>query len=276
VPNVSEGRDQAVIDRVATGFGAGLVNVHADPDHHRSVFTLVGESGSLAHAVLAGAREAVGRIDITRQEGVHPRIGAVDVAPIVYVDRDDRGAACAEALVLGEELGTELELPVLMYGGLAQGRTRAELRLGGPTVLARRLAEGELVPDFGPGQFHPTAGAVLVAARPPLVAFNLELAAPATLEQARAVAGAIREGGPDGLPGVCALGLWLAHRGRAQVSMNIEDHTRVPLHLAVDAVRRHAPVAEAELIGLAPRAALEEFPGDVPLRNRATIEEALG
>lgn len=276
VPNVSEGRDRAVIDGIAEAFGAGVLDLHSDPDHHRSVFTLVGEPGSLAPAVLAGAREAVARIDITRQRGMHPRVGAIDVAPIVYLDEADRGAACAEALVLGDLLGEELELPVLLYGELARGRTRAALRLGGPTVLARRLAEGELVPDFGPAQFHPTAGAVLVAARPPLVAFNVELAEPATLEQAQTVAGAIREGGPDGLPGVRALGLWLEHRGRAQVSMNIEDHGRVPLRAAVEAVRRHAPVAEAELVGLAPRAALVGFPADVGLRNRATIEDALG
>jgi len=276
VPNVSEGRDQEAIDVVAGAFGSGVINVHSDPDHHRSVFTLVGKPGLLAQAVLAGAREAVARVDITRQQGVHPRVGALDVAPIVYLSPEDRGAACAEALVLGDLLGEELGLPVLLYGELARGRTRAELRLGGPTVLARRLAEGELVPDFGPAQFHATAGAVLVAARPPLLAFNLELAEPATLEQAQSVASAIREGGPDGLPGVRALGLWLEHRGRAQVSMNIEDHIRVPLRAAVDAVRRHAPVAEAELVGLAPRAALDGFPEELPLRNRATIEDALG
>jgi len=275
VPNVSEGRDQAVIEAVAGAFGTGVVNLHSDPDHHRTVFTLVGEPGSLAAATLAGAREAVARIDITGQRGIHPCVGALDVAPIVYLTPGDRGAAGAEALVLGDRLGAELELPVLLYGELARGRTRSELRLGGPTVLARRLAEGELVPDFGPARYHPTAGAVLVAARPPLVAFNVELAEPATLERAKAVAAAIRETGPDGLPGVRALGLWLEHGGRAQVSLNIEDHTRVPLRAAVEAIRRHAPVAEAELVGLAPRAALDGFPDDVPLRNRATIEEAL-
>jgi glutamate formiminotransferase/glutamate formiminotransferase/formiminotetrahydrofolate cyclodeaminase len=275
VPNVSEGRDQQLIDRIAEAFDARRLDVHSDPDHHRSVFTLAGEPGALAEAVVAGARVATAEIDITRQEGAHPRIGAIDVAPIVYARAKDRGAACAEALVLGDRLGEELGLPVLVYGELAQGRTRHELRAGGPTVLARRIASRELVPDFGPPQFHPMAGAVLVAARPPLVAFNVELAPPATLDTARAVAGAIRETGPQGLPGVRAIGVWLEHRGVAQVSMNIEDHDRAPLAEVIAAIQRHAPVAEAELVGLAPQAALEEFPEDVPLRNRATIEDAL-
>ncbi|HUZ29294.1 MAG TPA: hypothetical protein VMU90_08645 [Solirubrobacteraceae bacterium] len=275
VPNVSEGRDQQLIDRIAEAFDARRLNVHSDPDHHRSVFTLAGEPGALAEAVVAGARVATAEIDITRQGGEHPRIGAIDVAPIVYTRAEDRGAACAEALVLGDRLGEELGLPVLLYGELAQGRTRQQLRAGGPTMLARRIASRELAPDFGPPQLHPTAGAVLVAARPPLVAFNVELAPPATLETARAVAGAIRETGPQGLPAVRAIGVWLEHRGVAQVSMNIEDHDRAPLAEVIAAIQRHAPVAEAELVGLAPQAALEEFPEDVPLRNRATIEDAL-
>ena len=275
VPNVSEGRDRNLIERMAEAFDARLLDVHSDPDHHRSAFTLAGEPGGLAQFVLAGAAVATAEIDIMHQQGVHPRIGAIDVAPIVYLRQADRGAACAEALLLGDLLGEELKLAVFLYGELAQGRTRAELRRGGPDTLARRMRAGELQADFGPGQPHPSAGAVLVTARPPLVAFNVELAPPATRETARAVAGAIREGGPEGLPQVRALGVWLEHRGVAQVSMNVEDHTRVRLAEVVSAIRRHAPLAEAELVGLAPQAALEDFPDDVPLRNRATIEEAL-
>ena len=164
---------------------------------------------SLAQAVLSGAAEAIRRVDLAAHEGIHPRVGAVDVAPIVYLDPGDRGAACAEALVLGDLLGDELELPVFLYGELAQGRTRAELRRGGPAALAKRIQSGELRPDFGPNELHPTAGAVLVAARPPLVAFNVELAPPATLEDAKAIAARIREGGPEGLESVRAIGLWL-------------------------------------------------------------------
>jgi glutamate formiminotransferase / 5-formyltetrahydrofolate cyclo-ligase len=272
VPNVSEGRDRDAIAAIAEAFSrdeARLLDIHSDPDHHRSVFTLAGEPGELAHAVLSGARETIARIDLRRHEGRHPRVGAIDVAPIVYLGEADRGAACAEALVLGDLLGDHLKLPVFLYGALAQGRTRAELRRAGPSALA------ELVPDFGPQKLHPTAGAVLVAARPPLVAFNLELAPPAGLEQAREIAAAIREGGADGLPGVRAIGLWLDDRGLAQVSTNVEDHRSARLKDVVAAVGRQAPIEEAELVGLAPRDALEGFPADVTLRNRRTIEDAL-
>jgi glutamate formiminotransferase/glutamate formiminotransferase/formiminotetrahydrofolate cyclodeaminase len=272
VPNVSEGRDRDTIAAIAEAFSrseARLLDIHSDPDHHRSVFTLAGEPGELAHAVLSGARETIARIDLRRHEGHHPRVGAIDVAPIVYLDEADRGAACAEALVLGDLLGDHLKLPVFLYGALAQGRTRAELRRAGSSALA------ELVPDFGSQKLHPTAGAVLVAARPPLVAFNVELAPPAGLEQAREIAAAIREGGADGLPGVRAIGLWLDDRGVAQVSTNVEDHRSVRLKDVVAAVARRAPVAETELVGLAPRDALEGFPVEVPIRNKRTIEDAL-
>ncbi len=184
--------------------------------------------------------------------------------------------ACAEALLLGDLLGEGLEVPVLLYGELAGGRTRAQLRLGGPAALDRRIATGQLTPDFGANQLHHTAGAVLVAARPPLVAFNVELAPPATLQTAQMVAAAIREGAPEGLRGVRAIGVWLEHRGTAQVSMNIEHHLSMPLAAVVEVIQQRAPIAEAELVGLAPEAALDGFPNEIPLRNRATIEDALG
>lgn len=275
VPNVSEGRDKALIDDIGRAFDARLLDVHADADHHRSVFTLAGEPGGLAAAVVAGAGEAVRRIDINSHQGEHPRVGAIDVAPVVFLEDGERGAACAEALVLGDMLGDELGLPVLLYGELAGGRTRAELRGGGPEELAARIASGELRPDFGPARLHPTAGAVLVAARPPLVAFNLELAPPATLRDAKDIAAAIREGGRQGLESVRAIGVWLEQRGRAQVSTNVEDHRATPLRAVVKAVAAHAPVEQAELVGLAPAAAFDGFPEDVPVRGRRTIEDAL-
>jgi glutamate formiminotransferase / 5-formyltetrahydrofolate cyclo-ligase len=271
VPNVSEGRDTAVLDAIGEAFTAGgarLLDRHADPDHHRSVFTLAGEPGTLAQAVVSGAREAVARIDLTRHKGEHPRVGAVDVAPIVHLDGATRGAANAEALILADALAHELELPVYLYGTLAGGRTRAELRRGGPEALIARTK-----PDYGPPGLHPTAGATLVAARPPLIAFNLELAPPATLEDARRIAALIREGGPEGLPGVRAIGVRLAHA--AQVSTNIEDHEATSPAAVVAAVSRHAEVATAELVALAPRAALADFPDSIPLRNRALIEDRL-
>jgi len=275
VPNVSEGRDLAVLDAIGAAFEAGgarLLDRHADFDHHRAVFTLAAQPGALATAVLAGVREAVDRIDLTRHAGEHTRVGAVDVAPIVFLEPADRGAACAEALVLADALAG-LDLPVFLYGALAGGRTRAELRRGGPEALAARIAAGELAPDAGPARLHPTAGAVLVAARPPLIAFNVELAPPATLATARQIAAAIREGGAEGLPGVRAIGVQLGHA--AQVSTNVEDHTASSPAQVVAAVARHAAVAAAELVALAPRAALQDFPPDVPLRNRALIEDRL-
>jgi glutamate formiminotransferase/glutamate formiminotransferase/formiminotetrahydrofolate cyclodeaminase len=180
---------------------------------------------------------------------------------------------------LADLLG-ELGLPVLLYGALAGGRTRAELRRGGPAALARRIEAGELAPDFGADRLHARSGAVLVTARPPLVAFNVELAAPATLDQARAIAALVREGGGEGLGGVRAIGIWLAERGVAQVSTNVEDHRVTRLADVVAAVSRHATVAEAELVGLAPRAALDGFPSHVPLRGfdrqRQVIENVIG
>jgi glutamate formiminotransferase len=276
IPNVSEGRDASAIRAIGAAFDARLLDIHSDPDHHRSVFTLAGDPGGLAGAVLNGAGEAVRRIDVmNRHAGIHPRVGAIDVAPIVYLDPDDRGAAGAEALVLGDLLGEELELPVFIYGELGAGRTRAELRRGGPARLAERIEAGELRPDFGPRRLHPTAGAVLVAARPPLIAFNVELRPPATVDDARDIARRIREGGVEGLPSVRAIGLWLDARGVAQVSTNVEDHRAVPLAGVVAAIARHAEPLRAELVGLAPAAAFDGFPDDLPVANRRTVEEAL-
>jgi glutamate formiminotransferase len=275
VPNVSEGRDPATIERVGTAFDAQLLDIHTDPDHHRTVFTLAGQPGTLARAVATGARAATAAIDVWHHPGLHPRVGAIDVAPIVYLDERDRGAACAEALVLADMLGDRLSIPVFLYGQLADGRTRAELRRGGPTELAKRIDTGELTPDFGPEQLHARAGAVLDTARPPLVAFNVELAPPAALDDARAIAAAIREGGSEGLPGLRAIGLWLAHRNLAQVSMNVEDHRQTPLAEVVAAIEKHAPAIEAELVGLAPRAAFAGFPERIPVRNKRLLEDML-
>jgi glutamate formiminotransferase / 5-formyltetrahydrofolate cyclo-ligase len=277
-PNVSEGRDAATIEAVTRAFGEGLLNVHTDPDHNRSAFTLAGAPGQLAGQVLDGARAAIERIQIDVHDGVHPRVGAVDVAPIVHINPDERGAAAAEALVLADRLGDELSLPVFLYGTLGGGRTRAQLRRGGPAELARRIEANELKPDFGPPRLHPTAGAVLVAARPPLVAFNVELAADRTLEQARALAAEIREGGSHGLPGIRAIGLWLDSAGHAQVSTNVEDYERASpadVVAAIAALAGRNAIRNAELVGLAPGAAFEGFPADVSLTGLETIEDAL-
>jgi glutamate formiminotransferase/glutamate formiminotransferase/formiminotetrahydrofolate cyclodeaminase len=264
-----------MIQQIAGAFDARLLDVHSDPDHHRSVFTLAGQPRQLAQAVLEGAAEAIAQIDLNRHQGAHPRVGAIDVAPIVYLTNEDQGAACAEALVLADLLGDELELPVFLYGQLGAGRTRAELRRGGPEGLGERMRSREVRPDFGPPRLHPTAGAVLVSARPPLVAFNVELAPPATLEDAQAIAAKIRESGRDGLTAVRAIGVWLAGRATAQVSTNVEDHQATPLAKLIEAIARHATPARAELVGLAPKAAFDGFPQDLPVANRRYIEDAI-
>lgn len=300
VPNFSEGRDEATIAAIAAALrspGVRLLDVHADPDHHRSVFTIAGEAEGIVQALLAGARVALERIDVVARagsdgatRGQHPHVGALDVAPVVHPREGARGAACAAALVLADRLAEELGLPVLLYGELTAGdpaegdgapppRTRAELRRGGVLALGGRIERGELRPDFGPRRIHPRAGATLVAARPPLIAFNLQLAAPATLQDAREIAARVREGGNEGLPGLRAIAVEL-RGGVAQVSMNVEEPAELPLARIVGAVRALAPVASAELVGLAPAAAFEGFPDDLPVPGfdpaRHLIENALG
>jgi glutamate formiminotransferase/glutamate formiminotransferase/formiminotetrahydrofolate cyclodeaminase len=308
VPNVSEGRASESIAAIGDAFLAEssssraadhlrLLDVHSDPDHHRSVFTLASYPGTLADALLRGAAAAVEHIDIMKRpdnheaRGQHPHVGALDVAPIVYLDPSAKGAACAEALLMADRIGTELEVPVFLYGELTAegsdpGRTRAELRRGGVAALALRMGhsaqgteEPPLRPDFGPPHLHPSAGATLVAAREPLIAFNLQLAPPATVQDARAIAAAIREGGERGMPGLRAIGVALSD-GLAQVSMNVERPLELPLAEIVERVRAFAPLSSAELVGLAPLAALERFPEDLPMPGfdpaRHVIENALG
>jgi glutamate formiminotransferase / 5-formyltetrahydrofolate cyclo-ligase len=286
VPNASAARDSDAVTAIAAALAPPsapsprLLDVHADPDHDRSVFTVVGWQGEIADALGRAARAARERIDLRRHSGVHPRVGALDVAPVVYPDEAARGAACAEALTAAAVIGEDLGVPVFLYGDLATAPERVEraaLREGGPQRLSDRLRRGELRPDFGPAKLHPSAGATLVTARPPLVAFNLELETD-DVELARRVAASIREAGA-GLPGVRALGLRLAGRDRAQVSVNVQDPPRTPLREIVAAVRAQARVACAELVGLAPRAAFEGFPTDLPVRgfdpDRHLIENAL-
>ena len=282
VPNVSNGNDLAALAEVAHGFEQGgsarlLAEPHSDPDHGRSVFTLASEPGGMVDALVGGARVALERFSLASHSGSHPNVGVVDVVPIVFLDDFRRAIAMAEALATAERLSSELELPVFLYGELAGGRTRAELRRGGIVELTARIARGELRPDYGPAEVDPAKGVTLVAARPPLVAFNLELAPPASLADAKAIAAHLREGGEAGLPGLRAIGLDLpAREGVAQVSMNIEDHRALSLADVVAAVNERAEVREAELVGLAPRAAFDGWPESLLCRNRATLEDALG
>jgi glutamate formiminotransferase/glutamate formiminotransferase/formiminotetrahydrofolate cyclodeaminase len=266
VPNVSEGRDGAAIGAIGRAFGpARLLDTHSDPDHGRSVYTLAAPQGELARALVNGAREAIARIDLTAHAGDHPHVGAIDVAPVVYLDEQRRGAACAEALTAAALMGDELGLPVFLYGELAGGRERAEIRRGG----LQELAERGLAPDYGPHDLDPRKGAVLVAARPPLIAFNVDLATD-DVGLAKEIAAELRESG-GGMPGVRAIGLFLPSRGTAQVSTNVHDYRQAPLGEILRRVEARAPVAGVEVVGLAPAEALAEIPG----RFRS-IEKALG
>ena len=265
VPNVSEGRDPATVAALAEACavpGARVIDVHSDPDHDRSVLTVVGEPLALQEALVALAGECVDRIDLRRQHGVHPRVGALDVAPIVALADEDVPLAIEIATGLAGRLGEELNLPVFLYGRPPPtrcGRSRATSAAGGSRSWPGRSRAAEVAPDHGPPRLHPTAGAVLVGARRPLIAINVWLPE-GTLTEARAIAARVREAG-GGPPGVRALGLYLPEAGMAQVSMNIEDHRAAPPALVIGAVRSAAEAlgvesGDAELVGLVPREAL--------------------
>lgn len=233
VPNVSEGTGA-----LADAFGPTVIDIHSDVHHNRTVVTMRAELDDL----LAGVRSTIARVDLTTHEGVHPRVGAVDVAPIVYTQPHERGAAIALALVLADEIG-RLGVPVHLYGLL--GRKRAEVRKDPGTS------------DFGPQEAHPTAGRTLVTARPPLTAFNVYV--DASLARAKEIAAVVRR-----LPGVVALGVPVGDR--VQVTANLEGET-TPEQLT-DAVAEHAPVIETELVGLDARF-IDERAKAAPARTRS-------
>jgi glutamate formiminotransferase / 5-formyltetrahydrofolate cyclo-ligase len=289
VPNVSEGEDEGTIAAIARAFsgrGCELLDVHSDPDYGRSVFTLLGEPQQLGDCLLAGAREVVSRLDLRKHRGVHPCIGVLDVVPVVYLRSDDREMARDEALAVGNRLAGELDLPVFLYGELAPEPDRSErayFREGGISQLAERMDSRELEPDFGPPRPHPMAGGTLVTARPPLVAFNFELETE-DVQKAKAIAARVRER-DGGLPGVRAIGVGLERQGVVEVSTNVHDPFQVPLRMLAEVVRREAElegvaVVAGRLVGLAPAAALDGFPEDLPLRDfdekRHVLENRVG
>jgi glutamate formiminotransferase len=268
VPNFSEGRERATIDAIGAALQARakLLDVHCDPDHNRSVFTLVGGEDELVGALLDGIACARERIDLRRHEGAHPRVGAADVVPVVPLRSEQLGRARETALNLAERIGRELQLPVFLYGELAPGRGPAFFRSGGPEKLQRRIDAGELSPDFGPPRLDEAAGAVLVGARRPLIAFNVNLRT-SDVGVARAIASLVREK-DGGYPGVRALGLALPRAGLVQVSMNVEDYEAAALHeivarIEAEAAARGAVVAGSELVGLMPAAAATAAAGSL-------------
>ncbi len=271
VPNFSEGRDDATIEAIGAAFGpVTVLDRHTDAVHNRTVLTLNANGPSLPAAMAAAAAVALERIDMTVHEGEHPCIGALDVAPIIWVTDDEHSAARDLALETALAIA-DVGIPVFLYGELASDPIRGErafFRRGGLATLTERMHSGEVAPDLGPAMPHPRAGATLVTARRPLAAFNVELDT-SDAEIARQVAVGLRESG-GGILGVRAIGVDL--NGVAQVSTNIHDPIAVPLGRVIERIRELAapsgarPVA-GEVVGLLPEAALRDMPDDVPLRG---------
>ena len=268
VPNVSEGRRPEAVARLAASVssvpGARLLDVSSDPDHNRTVLTLAGEEAGLHAALLSLYETALAEIDLTRHEGVHPRVGAVDVVPFVPLGGTPMEAAVAAAERLGAEVARRFGLPVYLYEKAARyprdsGRTAlADIRHGGFEGFPAKIADSAWAPDFGPARVHPTAGVTVIGARFFLIAFNAVLETQ-DVAVARAIAKRVRESG-GGLPAVRAMGVYLASRGRAQVSMNLVDYRRTPPLQALESVKEEAValgtrVLESEVIGLIPEEA---------------------
>ena len=284
VPNVSEGRDPRVIASIGQAFGehGRVLDVHSDADHHRSVFTIVADEGELVESLFAGIARAAELVDLRSHDGIHPRVGAADVVPIVPLRVGEMALANDVALALARRVGDEIGLPVFLYGESGDGRRPAFFRRGGPAELQRRVDVGELQQAFGPSQLDPRAGAVLIGARPLLIAFNVELQT-GDLADAQAIAAAIRESS-GGMSGVQALGLVLPASGRIQVSVNVIDVEAASLVAVVERVRevaaaRGVNVGRSELVGLLPESAaaepamlgLDALPDDRVLERRLLL-----
>ena len=272
VPNVSEGRDPAVVDRLARVLadtpGVALLDVHRDGVHHRSVFTCIGEASALQAGIVRLVGAAIEAIDLRQHRGAHPRIGAVDVVPFVPVGASTMDDAIAAARATAEAVADAHHVPVLFYEQAASAPHRRRLehvRRGQFEGLSAKLRLPDWRPDAGPDQPHPTAGAIAMGARRLLVAWNVNLSTD-RLAVATAIARAIRESN-GGLPAVKAMGLALPDRGLVQVSMNLVDVHVTPMHVVYAAIEREAArhgvaIAESELIGLVPASAVGAVAAD--------------
>lgn len=267
VPNFSEGRDAAKVERIAAPArevaGVTVLDVERDAAHHRCVISLVGEGDALLEAVFRMMVVATATIDLTQHHGEHPRMGATDVVPFVPLGSATMTDAVRLAERLGERVAKELAIPVYLYAAAARRPERADLakvREGQFEGIRDSIAtDPARAPDFGPARVHPTAGAVAIGARPVLIAFNAYLTTP-DVAVAKKIAKAVRAR-DGGLPEVKALGFDIPERQRAQVSMNLTDYRTTPIHRALEAVRREAQrygvgVEESEIVGLVPEDAL--------------------
>lgn len=269
IPNFSEGRNPATVQALAAAVesipGVRLLDRTSDADHHRSVLTFAGDPDAVLEAAFQAIRIATGLIDLRSHTGVHPRIGATDVVPFVPIQNSTMEDCVQLARRLGERVGAELKIPVFLYEQAAghPDRTRLEtIRQGGLSGLGARMAAGRnWRPDFGPAHLHDTAGAIVIGARPPLIAFNVNLNSP-DLNIAKTIARTIRHSN-GGLPCVKAIGVALASRGIVQVSMNLTDYRVTSMATAfravqIEATKAGVEIAESELIGLVPQAALDQ------------------
>ncbi|MBL8141797.1 MAG: glutamate formimidoyltransferase [Acidobacteria bacterium] len=265
VPNISEGRDADRVARCVAAcrvHGVTVLNASSDASHHRSVITLIGDAAGLKEAVLGLCAEAYASIDLRSHQGEHPRMGAVDVVPFIPID----GVTMAECVALARDVGAAIadrfEVPVFLYEDAASVAARKNLedvRRGEFEGLADKLTRDEWVPDFGPRRAHPSAGACIVGARMPLVAFNINLAT-TRLDVAKKIATAVRFSS-GGLRFVKAMGIALDGRDAVQVSMNLTNYEKTPVFRVFDMVQREAArygvsVLESEIVGLVPAGAL--------------------
>jgi glutamate formiminotransferase / 5-formyltetrahydrofolate cyclo-ligase len=266
IPNVSEGRRPAVVERLAEAVravpGARLLDYSSDASHNRSVFTIVGDRGPVKAATLALFTEAVAQIDLRQHTGEHPRLGAVDVVPYVPIE----GVTMAECVALANDVGAEVAqrfgIPVFLYEDASADPLRKNLediRRGEFEGLAAKMSMPGWTPDYGPAQPHPSAGASVVGARMPLIAYNINLNTD-RVDVAKKIAAAVRHSS-GGLRFVKAMGLKIEDRNIVQVSMNLTNHEKTPMFRVFELVKREAErygvsILESEVVGLVPAAAL--------------------
>jgi glutamate formiminotransferase / 5-formyltetrahydrofolate cyclo-ligase len=285
VPNVSEGRRPHVVNAIAEAVsqveGVRLLDRSSDEAHNRSVLTFAGAADAVQQAVMALFAAALDRIDLRHHRGAHPRLGAVDVVPFIPL----AGATMAQCVALATEtasmVAARFQLPVYLYEEAAatpDRRNLADIRRGEFEGLAAKMASPGWTPDYGPAHPHPSAGATVIGARAPLIAFNVNLATD-RLDIAKAIAAAVRHSS-GGLPFVKALGIPLPDRGIVQVSMNLTNFEHTPIARAFEAVRAEAQrlgttVLESEVIGLVPQAALPPDPEQSLLLSGFTNSQVL-
>ena len=266
VPNISEGRRADVIDSIASSLkaipGLRVLDVQSDASHNRSVFTLAGDADAMKAGVPKLFEGALAAIDLRAHKGEHPRLGAVDVVPFVPIEGVTMAECVALARSIAQDVAGRFNLPVYLYEDASSNPARKNLediRRGEFEGLAAKMAKSEWAPDFGPASPHQTAGAAVIGARMPLIAYNINLATN-RLDVAKKIATAVRMSS-GGLRYVKAMGIPLEDRGIVQVSMNLTNYEKTPIFRVFEMVRREAArygvnVLESEIVGLVPAAAL--------------------